>query len=135
MALPVYGTLADLARLAPSNALAGVSVDSQNDFLARWSRKADDALQSVYTLPLVSWPTSLTDHVCYGALADILLSKGAAAAETKLMYDGRRREAIAFFAKIEGGQRLNGLVDSSPDPTDEPDQGFPVIDSIPRRGW
>jgi phage gp36-like protein len=132
---PVYGTPADLARLAPPNALAGVSADAQNDMLARVSRRADDSLQAIFVLPLVAWSASLTDHVCYSVLYNLLFAKGAASAETKLMYRDRFMDAENFFKRIEHGLRSNGIVDSSVDQADEPDQDTPVIAHAPTRGW
>jgi len=74
-----YATIADLAAVAaPTNALFGVTAAQQNTALETASRICDDSLSVVYTLPLLTFGTSLVQHVCNIAVYYLFSGKGAA---------------------------------------------------------
>lgn len=72
-----YAVLADLYRYgAPATAFGDISTSDQQAGLDEASAKVDEFLGARYPLPLISWPTSITEYACRIAAWNLISVRG-----------------------------------------------------------
>lgn len=72
-----YAQLADLYRFgAPATAFGNISTGDQQAALDEASGRVDEFLAARYPLPLISWPTSITEYTCRIATWNLLSARG-----------------------------------------------------------
>lgn len=131
--MALYATIDDVKSYGiNAAALTNVADAEITAAITRASADADACLNSAYTLPLVSWDTSLT-----GAVADIatyytLKGRGFQGEDSDDTIRDDYLAAKAWLGKIASGQiKPAGIIDTTPDL----EEASVIVVSGPKRGW
>lgn len=129
----LYATQADVERFSvPTAALQGVSDSDKANCLIAASDKADGYLNGSYTLPLVSWDSSLRQNVAKVAGYEMMCVRGFRPDGVDDLIIKRHDDAIAWLQLIMAGKvDPPGIVDSEP----ETFEAGAYVVSETGRGW
>ena len=131
--MPVYATVADLARLGVSaEALRGVPIEAQQSALSAASSLVDDYLGKAYTLPLVSWSDSLRRAAAIVAAYDLMSARGYNPSGDDTNLRDRYLDVIRWLEKVSSGAiNAGGIVDSAAGS----DEATAVTETTAQVGW
>ena len=137
--LPNYLPAATLA-LATSAQQLQACIDATND--------ADDYMNGRYQMPLLDWPSSVTDHTAYGAIFKLAMGPIGMAAQA-----GADKNISSNYVRAYGGsdpytgalirgffpgiqaQAIHPAVTPSIAVGADPGHDAPQVSSQPKRGW
>lgn len=128
----LYATPADVASLAMKpSAFEELDLSQKLGCCLAATDQAEDFIASAHVLPLVSWGTSLTQHVARIAAANMLRVRGTGGTEGPdlVVFDTEKMSLTALDRVANGRLKLTGVVDSTP----EVFEGGSVVVSRPRR--
>ena len=129
-----YAEIEDLAVYGlPASWLAGISDADKNKALDSASSMLDDALNSRFELPLVSWGESLKRYACRIAAYELASTRGFSPTDgSDALLRLNYQDALNFMRDFQAHRvNLHGVVDSSEDT----DEGGPFVDSDTSRNW
>jgi phage gp36-like protein len=109
-----YAQTADLYRYgAPASAFGTISGSDQQAALDDASARVDEFLAARYPLPLISWPSSITEYTCRIAAWNLISGRGynpAVGNEGDQNLKARYDDAIAQLTMIQKQQRHPAVV-------------------------
>jgi hypothetical protein len=142
-----YVNPAQLSAYAPPALLGLATYEQQLQACVNATSDADDCMNGRYAMPLLAWPTSITDHCAYIVISR--LSSGAigfapqAGSDRTITdnycramggMDSFGRNWSGFFPDIQAQRRHPSVTPSVPSGSD-PGHDAPQVISQPRRGW
>lgn len=139
-----YVTPAQLANYLPSATLALATLAQQMQACVDATNDADDYMNGRYQMPLLAWPSSVTDHTAYGAIFKLAMGPIGMAPQAGADANIRENYYRAFGWPDRGGsgyfpgiqaQRIHPAVTPSIAIGSDPGHDAPQVSSDQPRGW
>ncbi len=139
-----YVTPAQLPNYLPAATLALATPAQQMQACIDASSDADDCMNGRYQMPLLAWPSSITDHTAYGAIFKLMngpigmAPQAGSDANITLnyyrAYGHPEKPGSGYFPGIQA-QRIHPNVTPSIATGSDPGHDAPQVSSQPVRGW
>ena len=139
-----YVTPAQLVNYIPAATLALATTDQQTQACTDATNDADDYMNGRYTMPLLEWPSSITDHTAYMAVYKLMTGPigfaPQAGTDQNFLQNFYRaigwpdRPGTGYFPGIQA-QRIHPAVTPSVPVGQDPVHDAPQVSSNQPRGW
>lgn len=139
-----YVTVAQLSNYCPAATLALATPAQQLQAVTDATNDADDYMNGRYAMPLLTFPSSITDHTAYIAIYKLMTGPIGMAPQAGADVNFERnyyravgwpdRPGTGYFPGIQA-QRIHPAVTVSPPSGSDPGHDAPQVQSQPKRGW
>jgi hypothetical protein len=139
-----YVTYTQLSNYCPAATLNLATVAQQQQACIDATNDADDYMNGRYAMPLLAWPSSITDHTAYMAIYKLMTGPIGLAPQAGSDVNFERnfyravgwpdRPGTGYFPGIQA-QRIHPAVTPSVPVGQDPGHDAPQVSSNQPRGW